>query len=206
MKNTIRLLITTLTISFAGLLGGCALQQEKDPRELYDLGMLPAAQNAAPPPMLPPLSIAEVNTPQWLNSRMMFFRLAYANDRQPHPYANSRWSMPPGQLFGQRLKSRLGQAGGAVLSASDGAVNVPVLRVEMDDFTQIFTSPEQSIVRVNVRASVLSGRTLAAHRNFSLDVAAPTPDASGGASALADATDAIITDMMNWLAGLQLRK
>ncbi|OGB27647.1 MAG: ABC transporter [Burkholderiales bacterium RIFCSPLOWO2_02_FULL_57_36] len=204
MNKTIQLFITALTLSFAGLSGGCATQQEKDPRTLYDLGSLPATQNVAP--ALPPLSIAEVNAPQWLNSRMMFFRLAYANDQQPHPYANSRWSMPPAQLFGQRLKARLAQAGGAVLSASDGVANVPVLRVEADEFMQIFTSPGQSVVRVNVRASVLNLRTLAAHRNFMREVAAPTPDAAGGASALAEATDAIITDMMNWLAGLPLKK
>ena len=191
MNKTIQLFITALTLSFAGLSGGCATQQEKDPRTLYDLGSLPATQNVAP---------------QWLNSRMMFFRLAYANDQQPHPYANSRWSMPPAQLFGQRLKARLAQAGGAVLSASDGVANVPVLRVEADEFMQIFTSPGQSVVRVNVRASVLNLRTLAAHRNFMREVAAPTPDAAGGASALAEATDAIITDMMNWLAGLPLKK
>lgn len=202
MKKTPRILITALQLSFLALLGGCSTQQGNETRSLYDLGMLPAAQNAA----LPPLAVAEINTPQWLNGRMMFFRLAYANDQQPQPYANSRWSMPPAQLFGERLKARIGQAGGAVLAASDGVVNVPVLRIDADDFTQIFNSPEQSMVRISVRASVLNGRTLIAHRNFTRELAAPTPNAAGGAKALANASDDVITDMMNWLAGLTLKK
>jgi cholesterol transport system auxiliary component len=207
MKKSIRLLIIMLAIPLAGFLGGCAgIQPEKEQRTLYDFGMLPPAQNVAAPSALPPLSIAEVSAPPWLNTRLMYYRLAYANDQQPHPYANSRWSMPPSELFGQRLRARIGQAGGVVLSTSDGATNVPTLRIEADDFTQIFTSPQQSIVRVNVRASVLNGRTLAAHKTFTREVAAPTPDADGGARALADASDAIITDMMHWLAGLPLKK
>ncbi len=206
MKTTIRSFTVLLTIVSAALLGACSGLPERESRTLYDLGMLPPAQSAAVPPALPPLSIADVGSPAWLDSRTMFYRLAYANDQQPRPYASSRWSMPPAQLFGERVKDHLARAGGAVLSASDGVVNVPVLRIETDDFTQIFLSPRESIVRVNVRASVLNGRTLLAHRNFSREVPAQTPDASGGARALADASDAIIADMMNWLAGLPLKK
>jgi cholesterol transport system auxiliary component len=206
MKNRIRLLMITLAISFAGLLGACATQQEKGSHTLYDLGMLPAEQTVAAPSSLPPLSIADVSTPQWLDTRQMFYRLAYANNQQPRAYANSGWSTPPGQMFGHRLKARIAQAGGAVLSASAGVANVPVLRIEADDFTQTFNSPQQSTVRVSVRASVLNDRKLAAHKNFVREVAAPTPDAAGGASALAEASDLVITDMMNWLAGLRLKK
>ena len=206
MKNPIKFRILMLAISVAGFLAGCAAPQENAERTLYDLGTLPAAQKASTPYALPPLSVTEVNTPAWLNTRLMFYRLAYDNNQQPRPYASSRWSMTPAELLGQRLKARLGHAGGVVLSASDGVTNVPVLRVEADEFTQIFTSPQQSIARVNVRASVLDGRKLLAHRNFLREVAAPTPDANGGARALADASDAVITDMMDWLAGLPLKK
>ena len=206
MKKTIQLLAIALAVSFTALLGGCASQPAAEGRALYDLGTLPAPRNSAVPSALPPISVAEVRAPPWLDSRTMFYRLSYANDQQPRPYANSRWSMPPAQLFGHRLKSRLGQAGAAVLSASDGVANVPMLRVDADDFTQIFTSPGQSFVRVSVRASVLNGRMLAANRNFTREVPAPTPDAAGGAKALAEAGDAVITEMIDWLAGLPLKK
>lgn len=206
MTKPIQLFFIMLAVAAAGLAGGCATSQDKESRAIYDMGMLPMLPNATPLPALPALSVTEVNAPQWMDSRLMFYRLAYANNQQPQPYANSRWSMPPAQLFGQRLKARLGQAGGVVLSASDGVTTLPVLRVEADEFTQIFNGAQQSIVRVNVRASVLNGRALVAHKNFMRELAAPTPDAPGGARALADASDAVISDMMSWLAGLQLKK
>jgi cholesterol transport system auxiliary component len=193
-------------VSATAIFGGCATQQLRESNGLFDFGILRSAQNTTPSPALPPLSIAEVDTPRWMDSGMMFYRLAYANDQQPYPYANSRWTAPPGQLFGQRLKARIGQGGGAVFSASDGVANVPTLRIEVDDFSQIFTNPEQSVGRINARASVLDGRTLVAHKNFSREVPAPTADAAGGAKALATASDAVISDIMNWLAGLQLKR
>lgn len=204
MTNTIRHISTVLILWACAMLGGCATRPE--PITLYDLGLLRASQGTGMPPALPALSVAEVTAPAWLDSPMMFFRLAYANDQQPRPYAASRWSMPPAQLFVQRLKSRMGQAGGVVLSASDGAANVPLLRVEADDFMQIFNSAGQSVGHIVVRASVLNGRTLAAHKTFTQQSPAPTADAPGGVKALADATDAIIAEMMNWLAGLPLKK
>jgi cholesterol transport system auxiliary component len=205
MRKRTRLLAMALAIPLTGMLGGCATVQ-REPRSLYDLGLLPAAQSAPAPSSLPALAVAEVDTPPWLDSRLMFYRLAYANDQQPHPYANSRWSASPAQLLEQRLKARLGQAGGAVVSASDGVTNVPVLRIEVDDFSQVFTAPQQSHVRMNLRASVLKGRALAAHRTFMKELPAPTADAAGGVKALADASDAIITEMIDWLAALPLKK
>jgi cholesterol transport system auxiliary component len=136
----------------------------------------------------------------------MFFRLNYANEQQPRPYAGSRWSMPPGQLFTQRLKSRIGQAGGTVLPASAGAADMPLLRIEVDDFTQFFDNPAQSSGRIALRASLMQGRRLIAQKTFVGQAPALTADASGGARALAEASDAIITEMMVWLAGLPLKK
>jgi cholesterol transport system auxiliary component len=110
--------------------------------------------------------------------------------------------MPPTQLFAQRLKSRIAQAGGAALPASDGAANVPVLRIEADDFMQIFDAPGQSNAHVGLRAALFNGRTLVAQKAFAKQAPAPSPDAAGGARALAAASDAIITDMMTWLASV----
>jgi cholesterol transport system auxiliary component len=163
---------------------------------------LNGAPSGKPAPSLPPISIADIGTPGWLDSTMMFFRLNYANDQQPRPYANSRWIMPPMQLFEQRLKSRIAQAGGAALPASAGAADVPVLRIEADDFTQSFSAPGQSVAQVGLRAAVFNGRALVAQKSFLQRVPAPSADAVGGARALATASDAVITEMMAWLASL----
>lgn len=205
MKTSLRLYALVSLVVATTLLSACA---SKPPApSLYDFGPLPAAPAAnILPASLPPINVAELNTPAWLDSPMMLFRLAYANDQQTRPYANSRWNMPPAQLFGQRLKSRLAQAGGMVLSATDGNPGVPLLRVEADDFIQTFTSSGQSSAQVTMRASLLSNRTLVAQKTFSRDVPAASADAPGGARALASASDAVISDMIAWLAQLPIKK
>lgn len=194
-------------------LSGCALidaatnaSARQEAPALFDLGPVRTVQGGDAGAALPPLSVAEVMTPAWLDGPMIYYRLAYANDQQPRPYANSRWSMPPARLFNQRLKSRLAQAGGVVLSAGDGASNTPVLRIEADDFTQTFQSAGQSSGQVAMRASVFNGRTLLAQKTFIREASAPSADAAGGVRALASAGDAVIADMMVWLGTLPLKK
>ena len=218
MKKHLSFSIALLLAIGAGL-SGCATRP--DAATLYDLGPLraePAAKDAtagttggasgtlAALTRLPALSVAEINAPAWLDSPLMFFRLNYANDQQPRAYANSRWTMAPAQLFGQRLKSRLAQAGGIVLPAADGATNVPLLRIEADDFTQTFDSPAHSGAQIALRATIFNARTMTAQKTFIKQVPAPSADAAGGARALAEASDALIADMIAWLAALPLPK
>jgi cholesterol transport system auxiliary component len=183
------------------LLAGCA-GARKPLADLFDLGLATAAANM---PALPPMALAEVGTPEWLDSPAIFYRLAYDSARQPKPYANSRWSMPPAQLFAQRLKSRISQAGGTLLSASDGAAGVPVLHLDADEISQVFDSPERSAGMVAMRLSVLNGRRLLGQKSFMRRMPAPSADAAGGVDAIAAASDAVIADMLQWLASLDLR-
>lgn len=193
-----------LSLTLCLLLGACAApQQERAIR--YDLGPLPQAQGTALP-ALPPLVLAPVASPPGLDSPLMMYRLAYANGQQPRPYATSRWSAPPAELFAQRLRARIGQAGGAVLLPSDGALDVPVVRIALDDFSQVFDGPAHSVARVALRVTLMQGRALAAHRSFLRRVPAEGADAEAGARALAEASDAIIADIAGWLAGLSLKK
>ena len=185
------------------LVAGCA--SKIDAPTQYDLGLLPPAAATAAP-ALPAVSLADVNAPAWLDNNMMYFRLAYANQLQPRPYAGSRWTMPPAQLFQQRLKSRLAQAGGTVLAMSDAALNIPLLRIDMDDFTQTFDTPSHSLATLQVRASLFNGRTLLAQKSFSRQAATPSADAAGAASAFVAANDGVIDDLMGWLATVAPKK
>jgi cholesterol transport system auxiliary component len=185
------------------LVAGCA--SKVDAPTQYDLGLLPPAAATAAP-ALPAVSVADVNAPAWLDNNMMYFRLAYANQLQPRPYAASRWTMPPAQLFQQRLKSRLAQAGGTVLAMSDAALNIPLLRIDMDDFTQTFDTPSHSLATLQVRASLFNGRTLLAQKSFSRQAATPSADAAGAASAFVAANDGVIDDLMSWLATVAPKK
>ena len=204
MKNLIPAIaiMTACTL----LLPSCAVVGSKtDSTALYDLGPLNTPQDKTALPALPPVSIAPVQVPVWLDSSMMFYRLNYANVQQPRPYSLARWTMTPAQLLTQNLKARIAQAGGVALAASDGAVGVPVLRIEADDFSQHFASATESNGQVALRASLYRGRSLVAQRSFIRQTPSPSADAAGGATALAAASDAAIADIILWLHGLPLK-
>ncbi|GAA4020807.1 ABC-type transport auxiliary lipoprotein family protein [Actimicrobium antarcticum] len=186
------------------LLAGCATTTR--PVALFDLGPLHPVTHAVPGAALalPPLSIATATSSPFLDSPRMVYRLAYANDQQPHQYAESSWTMAPAPMLEQRLKARLGQVGNPVVAGSDGAINVPLVRLDTDEFVQVFSSPTQSDARVTVRVAVFNGRILLAQKTFTQQRPAASADAAGGARALADASDALITELVGWLATLPL--
>jgi len=199
MKTILPLLVAIV------LATGCAGNQS-GPAALYDFGPVSTRPaEADKPPALPPIAVAEVQVPGWMDSTFIFYRLTYANAQQPRPYAQARWAMPPSQLLQQRLKARIARAGGVAVAASHGASNVPVLRLEADNFMHDFNAPGASTAQVSLRASVYNGRTLVAHKGFSRQVAAPGADAPGGVQAPAGAGDAALADLMLWLGTLNLK-
>jgi cholesterol transport system auxiliary component len=127
LKNPLRLALLSLMLS------ACAIGEPPARSQAFDLGPLTKKDAATSAPHLPALSVAHIDAPSWLDSTRMFYRLAYANEQQPRQYSGSRWITPPAQLFEQRLKARLGQEGNMVLSASAGAMRVPVLQIEVDE-------------------------------------------------------------------------
>ena len=183
------------------LLAGCA-SIKKPQAELFDMGLATAA---ATMPALPPMALAEVNTPEWLDSPAIFYRFAYDSARQPRPYANSRWSMPPAWPICDLKRCAKSCAGGTLLSASDGVTGIPVLHLDADEISQVFDTPERSMGMVAMRLSVLDGRRLLGQKSFVRRVPAPSADATGGVDAIAAASDAVIADMLQWLASLDLR-
>jgi cholesterol transport system auxiliary component len=200
MKKTLLPLILLLaTLSGACITGGAPSPSPT----LYDLGTLPTKPLVQAD--LPTLAIARVTAPDWLNSPQIYYRLAYVNDQQPRPYASSQWIMSPASLFEERIKSHIGQAGGQVVSATSGASRLPTVRIEIEDFTHVFESPEKSYAQLVARVSVLDRRKLVSQRTFTQHVPAPTPNAEGGTKAIAQATDAMMADILRWLDKLPLQ-
>jgi cholesterol transport system auxiliary component len=183
------------------LLAGCGGMRALPAPQLYDLGL---ARPLAGLPALPPLAMADADAPAWLDTPLIYYRLAYANERQARAYANSRWSMPPADLFAQRLKSRIAQAGGVVLAPNSGVSGVPVLRLELDEFGQVFEQPDRSVVLISLRLSVLDGRRLIGQKSFMRQAPADSADAPGAIAALGELSDALIPDMLAWLSTLPL--
>lgn len=184
-------------ISAALLLSACATPPAP---ARFDLGPLPSKPVSASKPNQAVLKVADVQAVAWLDGAAMFYRLSYANAQQTLPYAQSRWSMPPAQLIGQRLKNRLAQAGYAVAHSNDSIQGGRVLRVELDEFIQDFSQAQRSQGQVKLRASLIQGRQILAQRSFAHNVTAPSADAVGGALALAQASDLSIEQILQWLA------
>lgn len=185
------------------LLGGCGALPDKPVRPaVFDFGPGPVTPSApAPAPALPPLLLADIESPAAVDGTAVLFRLAYADVQQLRPYAQARWSMPPAQLVRQRLREQLSQQR-VVLSPAEGPANL-VLRLELEEFTQVFETPERSVGLVRLRATLLEsagGRErVVAQRRFTAQKPAPSPDAPGGVRALTAATDAAVDEIAQWL-------
>lgn len=206
----------------AALLAGCSALPTPPARPvLYDFGpgaLAPtaAAERSAP---LPPLALADVAAPGLPeNGNAVLYRLLYADDgqQQLRPYSLARWSQPPEQLLQQRLREHLGQRR-AVLAAQDAAAQVrnaaqghrlpTVLRVEIEEFSHIFTSPAESAGVVRLRATVvdltLAGEALRGQRVFIVRTPARSHDAPGGVAALAHASTQAAQEIAEWLGQIE---
>ncbi|WP_295956521.1 ABC-type transport auxiliary lipoprotein family protein [Rhodoferax sp.] len=190
-------------------LSACSALPDKPLRAVqYDFG--PSTTTAMANASLPTLALADVEAPGMSDGgTAILYRLGYADAQQLRPYTQARWSVPPAQLVGQRLRDVLGQRR-AVLGASDSAALARttgpaprLLRLELQEFTQVFQSPVASTGLVRLRAtlveSTLLGDSLLAQRSFNVQRPAPSADAPGGVRALAVATDALAQELDGWL-------
>jgi len=185
----------------AGLLAGCALTSpSQEASASYDLGPLPRYERVNPV-LAATVLLPEVTAPSWLEGPGIVYRLAYDEPARLHTYAQSRWKASASALLTQRLRGRFAAATQrGIVTRDDGARADYMLRVELEDFSQIFSTPGTSQVAVRARASVvnLQQRTLIAQRVFSFERPAPSPDARGAVAALADASDELIEGLLEW--------
>ena len=206
MNLTFRRLVLATALGAAALLAGCSGSPKKEGNATYDFGPAPAPAAAPAAAPMGVLVVTDVTGVAALDSERMFYRLAYADPLRARSYSNSRWANTPLSMVTQRIKSRLSQSGIQVLTTTDAAAGMPILRMEMDDFTHTFDSVSQSYGQLVLRASLFHGHKLVDQRVFNQKVAASTLDAAGGARALAESTDATAAGMIAWLATLQLPK
>lgn len=190
-------------------LTGCALPSPPARPLVYDFGPGSLNAPAAPPERLAPLVMGDIEATPALDSSAVLYRLAYADAQQLQPYTLARWSMTPAQLLRQRLREHLGQQR-ALLNPGDtgmGAATAPLtLRVELEEFSQLFESPDKSVGLLRLRATLVQpgpgGEKGLAQRSVIMQRPAPTPDAAGGVRALTAAADAAVRELAQWLLGL----
>jgi len=198
----------SLVLLVAALAGCKSLPSKPQRQTMYDFGPV-APYEGTVSAQRPALLLPDVEVSGILETTAMLYRLGYENPHELLPYAFARWSAPPGTLVRQRLRDVLGRdrpvldnAGGAAL-ARRGSTPPPVLRVELEEFSQLFDTPGESKGVVRMRCTLLEntagGERLVAQRSFDVERPAPSADAAGGVRALAAATEAAAQEIAAWL-------
>lgn len=182
----------------AALLSACALPERAPATRLYDFG--PAAEPVAAVAGARPRLALRVQASPALEGQAMRYRLAYANAQELRAYAQARWAMPPADLLQQRLRDGLGRDY-ALTQSDEGAQRL--LYIELEEFSQLFTSAADSNGLLRLRASLVqmtpAGEQVLAQRELQVQRPAPSADAPGGVRALSAATDAAVAELLQWL-------
>lgn len=190
-------LIAVFASAFAA--AGCAGLVSQPAVTTYDFGPQPAKPHAQR--LRQPLLVHDVSAPAWMDSSEIYYRLMYQDAAQPKAYAGSRWVMPPAALLALRLRQQLAASSRAgIVQPGDGVRTAFALRVELDEFAQVFDAPGKSRAVIRIRASVLGNRSLVAQRSFSVEQPVATGDAEGGVRALIGAGDQAIEEIIDWTA------
>ncbi len=189
-----------LLLLFA-LLSGCAIgPQARQGMANYDFG-LPRTDKDANPRLRQDLVVAEVTAPAWMDNSGIYYRLAYQDEIRPRAYALSHWVMSPAALLGQRLRARIARASKAgVFAPADGVRAEYTLRLELEEFSQVFDTANSSHAVLRLRATLMRKRDVVAQQDFDVERAAATPNAEGGVRALIAASDAAGEKLIDWLA------
>ena len=190
-----------LPLALVAALSACSSPAQRI--AVYDFGpgaTAPLASNRMAP--LPALLLADVEAASALDGTAVLYRLVYADAQQLRPYAQARWSMPPAQLLRQRLRELLGRNRSVLAPVDALAPGTLTLRLELEEFSQLFDSARSSSGLVRVRATLSRSGGLPkplAQTSLVLQRPAASADARGGVQALAQASDALVLEIDQWL-------
>ncbi|SEN54580.1 ABC-type transport auxiliary lipoprotein family protein [Nitrosomonas marina] len=145
--------------------------------------------------------VAPITAPLWLDTRGINYRLKYHNRSQSYTYANSRWSSPPAFLLTQQIKHKIATATRhLVIKDTSMAIAENELHVELEEFSQVFDTLNDSHVIIRFRASLVNNtHRLIAQKIFSIKQTAPTADAAGAVEAFSIASNKLVDALVEWL-------
>ena len=182
------------------LLAGCSIAPQSRDGASYDFG-LPRTGKDAVLRLQHDLVVTEVSAPAWMDNPGIYYRLAYQDATRPQAYAHSRWVMPPAALFGRKLRASIAGANkAAVFTPADNVRADHTLRLDLEEFSQVFDAPDTSRAVVRLRATLIRNRGIVAQQDFSVERAAPSANAEGGVRALIAASDEAGGALIDWLA------
>jgi cholesterol transport system auxiliary component len=188
-------------LASALLVASCALQPPAaEVPTVYDFG--PPPSHARSNPAIPAtVLVTRVRAPAWMDDTGIVYRLLHEDSSRLRVYAMSEWSAPPAELITDRVYSRFAAASQGAVSPGFSAQSDYTIRVQLEDFSQHFTTPAASSGILKARASLLSSgeRRLLAQREFELTRPA-APNAAGAVNALTAAVDAFTEELVRWTA------
>lgn len=190
----------------AALLTGCVHTTKADFLQHYTLSTpapSPAGSGQARRAGRGILQITNITVPEWLDGTAMYYRLDYEADGRLAAYANSDWVAPPAALLEPLLQQTILSGAGwrAVIGPRNPASADVTLQIRLDDFSQSFARPDASTGVLDATATLISSRAgqVIGQRHFHVEVAAPTPNAQGGAKALGDASAKFAGELQRWM-------
>lgn len=169
-------------------LAACAGGLPRSNMAVYDLGS-PASAGSA----VPLVGRIEVASPSWLAATAMQYRLPDGVAQERRVFAESRWIAPPHELIEATLKHHL--LGGDVQGRQHC-----LLRVEIDEFVQVFDAGGGSVARWSGRVVLQPrhGGAPLARRGYALSEPAGG-DARSGVAAFARLEHRFAQEIGLWL-------
>jgi cholesterol transport system auxiliary component len=159
---------------------------------VHDFGPLDSAVMRSVPF---PIRNLEVVPAPWLASNAIQYRLVYAQPTRRQFFLESRWAAQPAQLMEVAIKRTLKANQTAV--ATSGCR----LRIDLDEFAQVFDTAGVSRGVIEARAVLLAPRTdqLIASQGFAVTRPAASADAVGGVVALREGVLQLSGELLDWL-------
>lgn len=177
-----------LFLLLSALLTACSLAppRQQHSTTYYDLPPFKAESGAA-------LRSLDVIPSSWLAGTAMHYRLAYADANRREHYAGSRWSGQPSELLAVRLQRSL-------MAGHEGPGAGCRLRLDLDEFGQVFDSAQSSRMVLEGRATLYGAQQkVLGRRAISLSQPAGG-DAASGVAASGPLSEALIRELRGWIA------
>lgn len=193
---TLLVLLTALI-----LLVGCAAGRGAAALQPLDLGAATSPLSATAV-QNPPIAVPAASAASLLNETAVIWRVG--DTGQPQAYTTYQWVAPPARLVTQRLVDRLSLQGAVLQQNAMG--DLPQVRLNLQRFEQTFVPDGSSSQgQMTLQVILIIGAKVVDQKLLDLKVPARTPDATGGAQALREATDQAVEQVAQWLSS-QLKR
>ncbi len=169
-----------LLLSILLIGAGCSLGTKPVPITLHDLGPAHHPEKT--------VSVSNLDAPLWLWDDRIRYRLLYADPTAIRFYTQDRWEAPPPELLEPYLSF--------IEKRQDIA-----LQIRLTEFEQQFDTPQKSrvILGFQIVARSLNNNQAIGKRDFKLEQATATANASGAISGFTALTHQAVAEIQDWL-------